>query len=524
MMEQVNILLVDDIPENINALSNLIAADGITIYSATNANDALELISRHDFGLLLLDVQMPGTNGFELAKIIRSVDRYKGLPIVFVTAHQPDIGFIFEGYQTGAVDLLFKPLIPAVVRTKVSQFVEIAQQKNQLKRQVVELEVLKARADIANAAKSAFLANMSHEIRTPLGSIMGFAEVCQQDDISLEEMREYSKVIYRNTQQVLKLVDDILDLAKVEAGKIAVEAVEFSLKELFSDIENTFLPQATRKGLEFSIVVANPFPEYVKSDPTRIRQVLLNAIGNAIKFTSQGFVRLTIRYAEPLLIVDIQDTGTGITPEQSKSLFQAFQQAEISTARRFGGTGLGLFLNRQLCQLLGGDYSLKSSVEGAGSVFRATFRVDAVENVNSSVHQMTQDTSVSEAAVNASRSRLEGLRILVVDDSEDNRELMRVLLQNEKAHLDFAANGFEAIEKAVKGPFKVVLMDIQMPLLDGYQTLAKLREAGFAGVVIALTAHAMSSEVDKVYAAGFDGYLSKPVTKELIIKKLLEIT
>lgn len=523
-MENVNILIVDDLPENIIALSNLLVADGIAIFSATNADDALELISRHDFGLLLLDVQMPGTNGFELAKIIRSVERYKGLPIVFVTAHQPDMNFVFEGYQTGAVDLLFKPLIPAVVRTKVAQFVEIAHQKNMLKSQVIELEDLKAKAEIANAAKSAFLANMSHEIRTPLGSIMGFAEVCQQDDISIEEMREYSKVIYRNTQQVLKLVDDILDLAKVEAGKIAIETVDFSLKDLIGDIENTFSPQASRKGLDFSIFLDNSLPEFVTSDPTRIRQVLLNAIGNAIKFTSEGSVRLSIRYEKSMLIVDIQDTGTGIGTEQSKLLFQAFQQAEVSTARRFGGTGLGLFLNKQICQLLGGDYSLLTSALGVGSTFRATFKVDSVTTPKHLPLQSSFEFSGLGATGSNFQRRLEGVDILIVDDSEDNRELMRILLQSERVNIHFAENGYEAIEQVGKNSIKIVLLDIQMPLLDGYQTLVKLRELGFRGAVIALTAHAMSSEVEKVYSAGFDGYLSKPVSKQLVVKKLLEFS
>lgn len=519
-MTKVKILIVDDYAENILALSELIAREDIEIMSAMNANDALELIAKNDFGLALLDVQMPEVNGFDLAKIIRSVERFKSLPIIFVTAQQQDVAFIFEGYKTGAVDLLFKPLDPNIVRTKVSLFVELAQQKAKLQESLIEIQKAKEEADAANTAKSSFLANMSHEIRTPLGAVMGFSELCEDNNLSADQLKHYIKIIRRNSSQVLKLIDEILDLAKVEAGKATVEKVEFSFLDLMRDLTETLSLKAREKGLEFSVQIPSPFPEKIISDPTRIRQVLINAVGNAIKFTEQGHVKLEISIEKNTLKALISDTGEGITNEQASKLFQAFNQADVSTTRRFGGTGLGLALNKKLCQLLGGDYILVKSALGKGSVFQASFQIEITE---SSGVDKNIDSLPSLKNSSYLQNNLKGLQVLVVDDSPDNLQLMEIFLEREGAAYTGAMDGSEGVSKALDSHYDVILMDIQMPKMDGYQALEMLKQKNYEKPVFALTAHAMQEEKLRIKNAGFYGFLSKPINSKLLIEALVKV-
>lgn len=524
-MIKTKILVVDDYKENILALEGLIATPEVEIFSAMNADQALELIDRNEFGLLLLDVQMPGTSGFELAKIIRSVQKYRSLPIIFVTAHQGDSSVIFEGYKSGAVDLLFKPLDGNIVRAKVQMFVEMARQKALLQSQVNELERLRIEADAANLAKSQFLANMSHEMRTPLAAVMGFAELITRSQSDNNETRELSAAVERNGSLLLRLIDDILDLSKIEAGRLELEKTEFDLAELLHDIDSTLTFRAREKGLVLNMQTSTPQTKYI-SDPTRIKQILLNIIGNAIKFTAAGRVDVSVHIEPPRhtklenskkdsLVIHVKDQGIGLNLAQSERLFRPFGQADPSTKRLFGGSGLGLVISRQIARAMQGDLKLIASEPGQGSTFEIVLEIERSEGA----HVALQNRKLSPLKNSASDMKvdLKSKWILAIDDSPDNLTLISMFLKETGVRINFAKNGLEAIVEIQKNNFDLVLMDIQMPGMDGNEATVEIRKLGFKNPIIALTAHAIRSEQEKCLASGCDMVLTKPVSRNHLV-------
>lgn len=532
-MLKTKILIVDDYKENIEALSNLLQNDQLEIHTAMNADQALELITNHEFGLALLDVQMPVVSGFELAKTIRSVKRFRSLPIIFVTAHREDSSVIFDGYSSGAVDVLFKPLDTNVVRAKVQMFVELAQQKALLQSHVNELERLRIEADAANIAKSQFLANMSHEIRTPLAAVMGFAELIARSQPENSENRELVGGIERNGALLLRLIDDILDLSKIEANKLEMESTELDLQELLKDIQTTLSFRAQEKGLILDFKAPQDYPFSHTSDPTRIKQILLNIIGNAIKFTANGKVEVRIACLEEAdgatdrLRVQVSDSGVGMTPQQTERLFQPFGQADPSTRRQFGGSGLGLMISRQIARALGGDIRLVSSAPGKGSTFLIEIKLPRLVTAPAFVASPAIDPA-DPGAMPASKPakpavnmvNLSGKQILAVDDSPDNLTLVSLYLKGSGAEVSFAESALDAIGEVKNRNFDLILMDVQMPGMDGNEATVEIRRMGYQGPILALTAHAIRSEQDKCKKAGCDGVLTKPVSRAALLDKI----
>ena len=377
-------------------------------------------------------------------------------------------------------------------------------------------------AENANIAKSAFLANMSHEIRSPLGSIMGFSDLLKSGDISLADVSQYVSVIDRNSNHLLRIIDDILDLAKVEAGKMSIEHVDFSLHDLLADFSSLMGFRARDKGIEFKLRVPTPIPSLISSDPTRLRQILTNVVGNAIKFTEQGRVQLTVTFENGIAQFTVSDTGAGISPEQAEELFQPFHQADVSTTRKFGGTGLGLVLTRRLTEAMGGSFELQRSALGQGSVFVAKVRVSVpatAKLIDSSQELAFDERPKGEAKIKGVQS-LRGLKVLVVDDAPDNQELFKLLLKKAGANIDIATNGFEGMNTALTNTYDVVLMDVQMPVMDGHQATQQLRAKGYSVPIIALTAHAMVEERERAVNSGFTDFISKPVHRDALISML----
>jgi len=513
------ILLVDDRRENLLALSSLIEAPDVQILCASSGNDALALLlDQGDLALALIDVQMPGMSGFELARLMRLAERSRSIPIIFVTASQRADEQIFEGYEKGAVDYLLKPLNAHVVRSKVRVFVELDQKSKALRhkselleQKLSEVEMLREAAEAASRAKSRFLANISHEIRTPLGAVLGYADLMRYHDQQPDERESCLAAITRNGQLLQKLIDDILDLAKIEADRVEVERIDMPIAELLLDLQAVHGNLAASKGVTLSIVPEGRVPRRIFSDPLRLKQILNNIVGNAVKFTSTGEVEIRIR-CDKLLHFIVRDTGPGLSPTEAVRLFQPFMQADSSTKRRYGGTGLGLVLSKQLAQILGGDVILKQSHPERGATFEVTVDPGPIEADAWTCAAGLLDAAAAQPTKEGlAKIRLDGVRILVADDAPDNRMLVKRLLAHAGAVVEAAENGREAVMKALTSTFDLILMDIQMPLMDGYEATSSLRARGYQGPIIALTAHAMLEEQERCLAAGCNAHLGKPI-------------
>lgn len=380
-----------------------------------------------------------------------------------------------------------------------------------------ELNEARLAAEKANAAKTQFLANMSHEIRTPIGAITGFAEMLNHSGHSESEKQNFSLVIERNSRHLLRLIDDILDLSKVEAGKIAFENSEFNFCEFLTDFDGMMTLKAAEKGIRFSMNVRTAIPETVVGDPLRLKQILSNVAGNAVKFTPKGIVTTDVEYLDGFLTFTVTDTGIGIAKENTANLFKAFSQADPTLTRKFGGTGLGLILSKRLAHHLGGDLVLAQSELGKGSQFVITVRLEAkaetslIEFVAAAHTENPVDHMPQKIGI------FEGLKVLLVEDSPDNRTLIATYLKKTGAALIVAEDGEEGYQKAIGQQPDIVLMDIQMPKMDGHEATKKLRAAGFAQPIIALTAHAMREERDRCFESGCTDYLTKPLQRDQLI-------
>lgn len=516
-MKKTKVLIVDDYQENINALSNLIAADDIEVYSAKDADRALELLTYNDFALALLDIQMPVTSGLELAQLIRGVKKYQHLPIIFVTAHHYDSSLVFQGYETGAVDLLFKPLNPYVVRSKVRVFVDLSRQKEQLQEHVQELDRLRLDAEAANIAKSQFLANMSHEIRTPLAAVMGFSDLLSHDSPSAKEKANWAEAVRRNGHLLMRLIDDILDISKIEANRLEFDRTPFSFYDLLQDVKTTLDFKAKDKGIELAFQIPKNSNIYYNSDSSRIKQVLLNVIGNAVKFTEKGKVEVDVQIKSSTtkadyLKITVKDDGAGINPLHRDGLFKPFNQADPSTRRQFGGTGLGLAISRRIARALQGDIRLLESTPGVGSTFEISFHL---EKAAAPAPTPTPPPETQNPQVDFS-----GKKILAVDDSADNLFLIQMFLKSSGAQITCVENAFDAINEVEKGEFDVILMDMQMAGMDGREATVKLRKMGFSHPILAFTAHAIESEHEKCREVGCNGIIVKPFDSKTLTEGL----
>jgi len=382
---------------------------------------------------------------------------------------------------------------------------------------------LKLVAERATRAKSDFLANMSHEIRTPLNSIIGMADVLSSSPLTPEQQK-YVEVFQRNGVGLLNLINDILDLSKVESGKVELESTAFDLSEVILRAQEVVDGRAKAKGLELRQHIAPGVPMCLIGDPNRLRQVMINLLGNSIKFTERGHLEVRVEQDPEderpgSLRFGVSDTGIGIPEDKLAAVFESFTQADSSTTRKYGGTGLGLTISRQLVELMGGRIWVESEV-GKGSTFFFTAKLGVQED--QSARTVREEAQVSTGSID----RLaDGLRILVADDAEDNRFLILSYLNQAKCSIEIAVNGQEAAEKFRGGGFDVVLMDVEMPVLDGYGAVREIRriekEKGMpATPVVALTAHAFADMADKSREAGFTAHLTKPIRKATLLQAL----
>ena len=376
-------------------------------------------------------------------------------------------------------------------------------------------------AELANESKTLFLANMSHEIRTPLAAILGFSELLEgrtkptDPDAALHLSR-----ISRNANQLGKLIDELLDLSKIEAEKLEIETSDFELATAVEDVFSVISLKADEKSIKLNRSISPSVGDFVNTDQSRFRQILTNILGNAVKFTESGevlvHVEVTERNTKHYLVTRVRDTGIGLSMEQRSKLFQTFSQGDASVTRKYGGTGLGLVLSRRLARLMGGDLVLEESQLGEGSTFM--FEIEIAPP------RVASATTIHQSASPDAVPRLDGVSLLVVDDSVDNQMILQLYLSAVGAKIELANNGLEAVEMMKTKAYDLVLMDIQMPVLDGYQALATATANGYRGPIVALTAHAFKEERDRCVAAGFTDYASKPIDRIALIRKIAALT
>jgi signal transduction histidine kinase/CheY-like chemotaxis protein len=390
---------------------------------------------------------------------------------------------------------------------------ELEDFKENLEKQILdrtrEAEKAKTEAHAANQAKSEFLANMSHAIRTPLTAIIGFAEVLLQHKLSREESAEYLTTIINGGRHLTTLLSEILDISKIENQKLELEAIRFNLPNLLHDIEQIYLFNCKKEQLDFALVLDSMIPEWIVADPTRLKQVIHNLLSNAIKFTKTGSIILHVKFivSASTLQIEVIDTGEGIASDKQALIFEYFRQADSSITRNFGGTGLGLFITKSMVELMGGVVELESTL-GKGSRFCVTIVCQKFEGECDSI--LNRDTVAPKPLVTPS---LVGT-ILLVEDTEVNQQLITFNLEQTGAQVALAVNGLEGLQKALEVQYDLVLMDIQMPVMDGKEAMKSLLQLGVSTPVYALTANIMPSDIQEYAAIGFTGALSKPLELE----------
>jgi PAS domain S-box-containing protein len=437
-----------------------------------------------------------------------------------------------------AVSIVASPIFDSSGKVVAASYIfhDVAGFKN------TERELLRARelAEQANRGKSEFLANMSHEIRTPMTAILGYASILREEVDTKpwgKEASEFLEIIQRNGKHLLTIINDILDISKIEAGRLDVEVVSFCIERLLSEVIEIMQGKANEKEISLELELAPNLPSTIASDPTRLRQILINLVGNAIKFTHSGGVRVQANYesARKQLIVQIRDTGIGMTPEQVSQLFRPFHQADATTSRQYGGTGLGLSISKRLAGMLGGDVTVESELD-RGSCFTLTVRGETGmhEPPDAILLNRSNVLKSEQSAQNEIRSlkSLDGVRILLAEDGLDNQRLIAFFLRKEGADLTIANDGAEALNMfrqhstvaEVCPSFDLLLTDIQMPNMDGIELTKQLRGMGVDIPIVALTANAMKGDSSYYLACGCDRYLAKPIDRKTLVETCMQLT
>ena len=404
----------------------------------------------------------------------------------------------------------FSQTIPVRSRDELGRLAEaINMMTSNLRQQISEKET----AEHASQVKNLFLANMSHEIRTPLNAILGFSDVLRTPELPEQDRLKYLDIIKRTGTNLTTIINDIMDISKVEAEQLEIEKSVISLPQLLSDLSILLQLRCEEKGIKLQIHKLNSVADFIFTDPLRLRQILMNIIGNAIKFTEQGSIQVTYETQGKILLFKVKDSGIGITDEQRKNLFKPFSQGDDSIQRKFGGTGLGLTLSQRLAQMLGGDLGiLETSHHGSTFFIKIAYEPTTSQNHDFPILQTKNWLE--------NQNLLKNLNVLVVEDTKDNQLLLKIFLEKNGASVDFAENGEEGLRKSLQKNYDLILMDMQMPVKDGYEATKELRDRGDTTPVIALTGHSMKGDRKKCLEAGCSDYVSKPIDRAELVSVL----
>jgi len=521
------VLIVDDSKSSRFALRHLLFSQNFTIYEAVDGISALKLLQEHkDISIALIDYEMPKMNGAELTRVIRKDFTRAELSILAISVHSSPI-ITIEFLKAGANDFITKPYIREEVLARISVHIDMIDQNMHLQEEIKnrvrieqELKASQRTAIDASKAKSSFLANMSHEVRTPMNAILGFVDILFKNETEIEKQKQL-KIIQESGESLMHIIDDILDFSKIESGKIDIENRLFNTREPFEFITRLFVEKAKQKEISIELSIDEKLPVKAFGDTTKIKQIYSNLLSNAIKFSSEGDkieVNLTPMRGTHLLLCHVKDHGVGIAKENQSKVFKMFEQEDSSTTRKFGGSGLGLTISRSLAQMMNGRLYLESELgEGTSFLFEVELFKDIKQHISKEERAETQhETEVSS---------LSG-KVLLVEDNKSNQLLMKILLEELRLEVEIADDGLEAITAFKTKNYDLILMDENMPNLNGIEATIKIRALESADMdkhipIIAVTANALKGDRERFLAAGMNDYLSKPVDP-IALKKTLK--
>jgi signal transduction histidine kinase len=507
-----NILIVDDTPENLKVLSAMLAKQGYKIRPAINGKIALQLARLIPPDLILLDIMMPEMDGYEVCRHLKADEKTRNIPIIFLSALSETFDKV-KAFSAGGVDYVTKPFHTAEVLARIETHSSLRDLQKRLeeKNKLLEQEIVVRKgaeeaAQAANRAKSTFLSNMSHELRTPLNGILGYAQILQRERNLTSTQIDGLNIIQKSGHHLLTLINDILDLAKIEAGKLALYPTAINLPNFLDGVVSIMQMVAQQKALQFIFDVPKDLPVAVEADEKRFRQVLLNLLGNAVKFTDKGSITLRVLCVDKKwgsIRFEVQDTGVGMTPEQAQKIFQPFEQVGDEKKQR-EGTGLGLSITYQLVTLMGGDLKV-SSVPGKGSTFWFEIHLPVLEEAN-----LAQETVENKQVTGYQGERH---KILIVDDQVENRQVLLDLLKPLGFDITLASNGKEGVEQALAIHPNLILMDLVMPVMNGFEAVRAIRKIHAINnlPIIAVSASIFERDQRKSQNIGCQGFLSKPV-------------
>jgi signal transduction histidine kinase len=495
------VLVVDDDPTLRIVTEEALTLSGFDVITASDGERAVALTEEHAPDLVLMDLIMPGLDGFGACSVIRASRLRGDTPILVMTGHD-DSASIERAYHSGATDFISKPVSYSVLTHRLRYMLRATHAI----RAARESERI---ADAANRAKTEFVANMSHELRTPMNGILGMSELLLETDLK-GQSRDFAQDIRDSAMTLLRVLNDILDFSKSEAGRMTLTATSVSIRDIVADVVQILRHNATSKGIELAGACDRWVPRALLLDGGRLRQILVNLVGNAVKFTDEG--RVTIRVGSEdtakdavRLTITVADTGIGLTPEACSRLFERFWQADGSNSRRGSGTGLGLAISKQLVDLMGGAIEVTSQV-GRGSTFTVTIPASRTTSTEAGL----------EAGATAPDIDYRGAVALVVEDHPINQRVTAHMLERLGCSVAVAASGDEALTMVSAQRFDLIIMDCQMPGMDGYEATRRIRASigpNAEAPILAFTASAMPGDRERCIAAGMDGFLKKPAQR-----------
>ena len=514
------LLIVDDVAENRDILVRRFQRLGYQTVEADGGARALELVAQQPFDLVLLDIVMPEVDGLEVLAKIRQTHSADALPVVMVTAKAASED-VAGALELGANDYLTKPVDIAVAKARV--FAQVARKRaedasraarEQLEETVQRLQLALEASDAAAAAKSEFLGNMSHEIRTPLNGILGAIGVLREA-CDTPRQTELVEIIQHSAGNLDRLLSDVLDSARLEAGKVQLDQAPVDLGELAQQVARLFEPAASRKGVAIEVEVSAEVPAKVLGDAGRIRQILSNLVGNAVKFTEAGLIWCGVEPDEAAgcYRIEVGDTGIGFDPALSDALFERFRQADGGVTRSHGGSGLGLAISRDLAELMGGGLTARSA-PGQGAVFRLTLPLPHIEGRASARDGAPDEEDASDVRL---------CRVLIADDNEINRRVIELMLDPAVFETVSVANGAEAVAAASMTSFDLILMDLQMPVMDGLTAIREIRRQNEAPPpIVVVSANSDARDVEMSLTAGAADHVGKPISPIRLLTAIAE--